>query len=133
MTTETSLSRKRKAEPLESTVSTQSSFQETSKKIAVPTAATTVSLTDNDERKYNIENIQPIPSEPIHLGVDLHCNVPAPKRPRVDPFSSIFARLENQNTNDDDFNVGIKSIKVQYYFFFQRKLIFLFFFYRKVF
>ena len=112
LTTETSLSRKRKAEPLESTVTTQSLFQETSKKIAVSTGTTTVSLPDNDERKYNIENIQPVPSGPIHLGVDLHCHVPAPKRPRIDPFNSIFARLENQNTSDDDFNVGIKTIKV---------------------
>jgi hypothetical protein len=111
-TTETSLSRKRKAEPLESTVITQSPIQESSKKSALTTASTTVSLSDNDERKYNIENIQPIPSESIRLGIDLHCHVPAPKRPRIDPFNSIFARLENQNTSDDDFNVGIKTIKV---------------------
>jgi hypothetical protein len=115
LTSETSLSRKRKAEPLESTIITQPSTQETLKKSdIITTTSTSISLTDDNERKYNAENMQPIQSEPIRLGVDLHCYIPAPKRPRIDPFSSIFARLENQTTNDDDFNVGIKSIKVQY-------------------
>jgi hypothetical protein len=107
-TTETSLARKRKAESLESPVVTRPIPQESFKK---PTVSTTIVVSDdNNERKYNAENIQPIPTEPIHLSVDLHCYVPAPKRPRIDPFSSIFASLEN--TSDDDFNVGIKSIKV---------------------
>jgi hypothetical protein len=108
LTTETSLTRKRKAETLESSVTTRVTPQESLKKT---TASTTIALPDDsDERKYNAENIQPIPTEPIHLAVDLHCYVPPPKRPRTDPFSSIFAKLEN--TSDDDFNVGIKSIKV---------------------
>jgi len=113
LTTETSLSRKRKAEPLESTVVPQ----EILKKPTITVPSTTISLYDNDnERKYNAENIQPIESGPIHLNVDLHCHIPAPKRPRIDPFSSIYAKLESQNTSDDDFNVGIKSIKVEYFF-----------------
>jgi hypothetical protein len=112
ITTETSLSRKRKAELLESTVVTQPSTQETFKKPTVITPSTTIAISDDNERKYNAENIQPIESESIRLGIDLHCDIPAPKRPRIDPFSSIYARLENQNTTDDDFNVGIKSIKV---------------------
>jgi hypothetical protein len=112
LTTETSLSRKRKAETLESTVVTQPIVRETLKKSTITTPSTTVSISDDNEHKYNAENIQPIESEPIRLGVDLHCSIPAPKRPRIDPFSSIYAKLENQNTTDDDFNVGIKSIKV---------------------
>ncbi|CAF2533417.1 unnamed protein product [Rotaria sp. Silwood2] len=110
LTSETSLSRKRKAEPLESTVINQSLTQETLKKPTLITTKTTtpVSLSDDNEHKYNAENIQP---ESTRLNIDLHCHVPAPKRPRIDPFSSIYAKLESQNTNDDDFNVGIKSIK----------------------
>jgi hypothetical protein len=117
LTTETSLSRKRKAEPLESTITAPLSTQKTLKKPVVPTTTTTttiiVPVSDNDERKYNTENIQPIPTESIRLGVDLHCYIPAPKRPRIDPFSSIYAKLESQNTSDDDFNIGIKAIKVR--------------------
>ncbi|CAF4607539.1 unnamed protein product [Rotaria sp. Silwood1] len=110
LTSETSLSRKRKAEPLESTGINQSLTQETLKKstLTATKTSTPVSLSDENERKYNAENIQP---ESIRLNVDLHCHIPAPKRPRIDPFSSIYAKLESQNITDDDFNVGIKSIK----------------------
>ncbi|CAF3633220.1 unnamed protein product [Rotaria sordida] len=110
LTSETSLSRKRKAEPSESTLIKQSLTPEILNKSTLITTKTStpVSLSDNNERKYNAENIQP---EPIRLGIDLHCHVPPPKRPRIDPFSSIYAKLESQNVNDDDFNVGIKSIK----------------------
>ena len=100
-------SRKRKAEPLESTIPTSAPSREVAKKPAIESA-----LPDNDDRRYNTENIQPIPTNSVRLAVDLHCYVPAPKRPRIDPFHSIFARLENQTMTDDDFNVGIKSIKV---------------------
>jgi len=112
LTTETSLSRKRKADLLEPTVVTKPIIQETFKKSTVTTESTTISLSDENDHKYNAENIQPIQSQSIHLDVDLHCYIPAPKRPRIDPFSSIFTRLENQTKTDDDFNVGIKSIKV---------------------
>ena len=66
---------------------------------------------DSDERKYNAENIRPIESASVRLNLDLHRQMSAPKRPRLDPFSSIYAKLES--TRDDDFNVGIKSIKVR--------------------
>ena len=105
---DTSASRKRKADPLESTVPTSVPSQAVTKKPATETV-----LPDNEDRRYNTENIQPIPTASVRLAVDLHCYVPAPKRPRIDPFHSIFARLENQNTTDDDFDVGIKSIKVR--------------------
>ncbi|CAF0781386.1 unnamed protein product [Adineta steineri] len=106
LTTDTSLSRKRKAEPLESTQETLKNSVLTSTTIDT---SSNIILSNENECKYNIENIKPLDSKSIHLGVNLHCHVPAPKRPRMDPFSSIFTRLEN--TTDDDFNVGIKSIK----------------------
>ncbi|CAF1363498.1 unnamed protein product, partial [Adineta steineri] len=106
LTTDTSLSRKRKAEPLESTQETLKNSVLTSTTID---NSSNIILSNENECKYNIENIKPLDSKSIHLGVNLHCHVPAPKRPRMDPFSSIFTRLEN--TTDDDFNVGIKSIK----------------------
>jgi len=43
--------------------------------------------------------------------LDIQSSLPAPKRPRIDPFSSIFSRLENDKRSDDDSNVGIKTIK----------------------
>lgn len=118
----TTESRKRKAETLESSLASRPLTQEIFKKstavttttttTATATAAktTTASATDDHERVYNAENIPPIASASVHLNVDLHCHIPAPKRPRIDPFSSISAQLEK--ISDDDFNVGIKSIKV---------------------
>ncbi|CAF3851362.1 unnamed protein product [Rotaria magnacalcarata] len=109
-TSETSLSRKRKAETLESTVTNKSLEQENPKKSILETrkTSTTVTRSVDSERKYNIENIQP---EASRLAIDLHYHVPAAKRPRMDPFSSIYNKLESDNTSDDDSNVGIKSIK----------------------
>lgn len=107
---ETNSSRKRKAEPLETAASAvidRPSGQDLVKKSASAVSA------DATERKYNTENIQPIAPESVPLNINLHCDVPAPKRPRMDPFSSIVARLENQSGSDDDFNVGLKSIKVR--------------------
>lgn len=114
LTTDTSLSKKRKAESLESTIVTKPIIQGSLKKSTVTTttaASTTVSISNENDYRYNAENIQPIQSQSIHLDVDLHCDIPAPKRPRIDPFNSIFARLENQTTTDEEFNIGIKSIK----------------------
>ena len=107
---EATLSRKRKAEPVETAASAvidRPSGQDITKKFTSAPSA------DAAERKYNTENIQPIAAESVPLNINLHCDVPAPKRPRMDPFSSIVARLENQSGSDDDFNVGLKSIKVR--------------------
>jgi hypothetical protein len=108
--TEPPASLKRKANALESTVFKQLSTQDV---LSQPATTTMDSSPFIDQPNYNIENIQPIQSTSVGLNIDLHCHVPAPKRPRIDPFHSIFTRLDNISTTDDDFNVGIKSIKVR--------------------
>ena len=126
LVTESSLTRKRKAENLESTTS---SLIKTQEKLEQTSSTTDSKVTS--QVKYNNENILPLNVSSNRLIDELHCNVPAPKRPRIDPFHSIFSSLENQNINDEDASVGIKSIKVgeTQLLFINQILIFIFFFF----
>lgn len=106
LVTESSLSRKRKAETNETVSSTTQKLQgveiTNTQEPVVKSVPPTV---------YKNENIPPVASS-IHLNFDSHSILPKPKRPRIDPFDSIFTHLENDGFKDEDANIGVKSIKV---------------------